>query len=467
MIAGFKNPWLLPAFFLLGIAAIRSPAQTFTTLENLTAESGANPTASLFISANALYGTASVGGDFGAGTVFRLKIDGTGLVTLHSFTNRSDGGFPGGSLVVASNILYGTASGGGDFGSGSVFVMNTNGSGFATLYNFTGSSDGGNPYAGMILSGSALYGTCLTGGNSDNGCIFRMGVDGTGPTTLHSFEFTLGPFPATNNDGAGPQGELLLLGGALYGTAPSGGAEGLGTVFKVNTDGTGFVTLYSFGGPPDGANPYAGLVASGNTLYGTTSAGGASNLGTIFQIDTDGSGFATLYNFGGGNDGGNPYCTLVSQGNVLYGTASTGGVASNGTAFSINADGSSFTELHTFSATSGALSTNLDGANPKAALTVSGNTLYGTAENGGAFGKGTVFSISLPPSLPVLAIAQSQGNLVLTWPTNVVGFTLQAATNLVPPTVWTLVSPGPIIVNGQNSVAPTNQGIQQFFRLAQ
>src|SRR5690242_15604032 len=185
MIVGFKNLRLLAGLLLLLPTVIHLPAQTFTTLQNLTAQSGANPTAGLLLSGSTLYGTTSVGANFGAGSVFRLNLDGTGLVNLHNFTNGSDGGFPGSRLVLSSNTLYGTASGGGDFGSGSIFALGTDGSGFATLYSFTGSSDGGNPYAGMILSGDSLYGTCLTGGNSDSGCIYRMGLDGTGLTTVH------------------------------------------------------------------------------------------------------------------------------------------------------------------------------------------------------------------------------------------------------------------------------------------
>src|SRR6266581_136289 len=88
----------------------------------------------------------------------------------------------------------------------------------------------------------------------------------------------------TNRDGAGPSAGLILSGNTLYGTAYEGGSGGNGTVFKVNTDGTGFTTLHSFAGPDDGANPEAGLILLGNTLYGTAQCGGSSGKGTVFSL---------------------------------------------------------------------------------------------------------------------------------------------------------------------------------------
>src|SRR5882762_4166107 len=136
-----------------------------------------------------------------------------------------------------------------------------------------------------------------------------------------------------NSDGAGPHG-LFLSSNTLYGTASGGGSSGNGTVFAVNTDGSGFTNLYGFTGGNDGGAPTAGLILSGNTLYGTTTAGGGSGNGTVFAVNTDGSGFANLYRFTGGNDGGAPNAGLILSGNTLYGTAAGGGGSGNGTVFS-------------------------------------------------------------------------------------------------------------------------------------
>jgi uncharacterized repeat protein (TIGR03803 family) len=183
----------------------------------------------------------------------------------------------------------------------------------------------------------------------------------------------------------------VLSGNALYGTTINGGANGKGTVFTVNTDGTGFTVLHNFTGG-DGSTPFAGLVLSGGTLYGTTFYGGDWNDGTVFSVNTNGTGFTTLHTFTAINsktnlDGANPYAGLVLSGNTLYGTAD-GGSSGEGTLFAVNTDGTGFTNPYSFTGGS-------DGASPQAGLILSGNTLYGTATEGGTWGDGTVFSLSL------------------------------------------------------------------------
>ena len=149
---------------------------------------------------------------------------------------------------------------------------------FTTLHSFTGGSDGDNPYAGVILSGNTLYGTAQFGGAWNNGTVFAVNTDGTGFTTLYTFTSTSGNL-ATNSDGANPLGGLILSGNTLYGTASYGGAWGNGTVFAVNIDGTGFTTLHTFTATPgnvDGTSPAGGLLLSGHILYGTAQSGGTS-----------------------------------------------------------------------------------------------------------------------------------------------------------------------------------------------
>ena len=138
---------------------------------------------------------------------------------------------------------------------------------FTTLHSFT-NSDGANPVAGLILSGNTLYGTTESGGASGQGTVFAVNTDGTGFTNLYSFT-------GTNNDGANPQGVLVLSGNTLYGTTTHGGVSGAGTVFAISTSGTGFTNLHDFTGHDYGSAPYAGLLLSGNTLYGTTQYGGS------------------------------------------------------------------------------------------------------------------------------------------------------------------------------------------------
>ncbi len=157
--------------------------------------------------------------------------------------------------------------------------------GFSILHNFTGgAADGAFPQASLILDASSnLYGTTVFGGSADQGTVFTMKTDGTGFKILHSFT-------GGAADGARPNAALLLDAiGNLYGTTPGGGSSGLGTVFTMKTDGTGFTVLHHFagfaGGAADGSNPAASLLLDGaGNLYGTTIGGGSADSGTVFTL---------------------------------------------------------------------------------------------------------------------------------------------------------------------------------------
>ena len=288
-------------------------------------------------------------------------------------------------------------------------------------------------------------------------------------TTAYSFTATSTNSSGvyTNRDGSIPH-PLILSGKTLYGTTYDGGSSGSGTVFKVNTDGSGFTTLRGFAAlntstNVDGANPVAGLSLSSDTLYGTTYRGGNSGNGTVFKVNTDGSGFTTLYSFtaGSGNypfisnsDGAYPYAGLILLGNTLYGTAWRGGSSRWGTVFAVNTDGTGFTNLHSFTGDV------LDGALPQAKLILSNNILYGTTYYGGGHSDGTVFSLSLGSvSPPQLTVTPSGAYVILTWPTNTAGVTLQSAAVITS-----------TFTNIPGATSPyTNliTGGQQFFRLSQ
>ncbi len=491
---------LLLAVLITGIGLIptgRLTAQIFTTLHSFgavgidpiglyTNSDGASPNGSLIISGNTLYGTAVEGGSSGNGTVFKLNTDSTGFTILHSFTAtpnyiNSDGAGPFAGLVLSGKTLYGTASSGGSFGSGTVFKLNTDGSGFRTLHSFTTppnpapspNSDGAVPFARLILAGDTLYGTANQGGSFGYGTLFKLTTNGTSFTTLHSF--------AGGSDGASPLAELILSSATLYGSASVGGTSGNGTVFAVNTDGTGFTTLYSFattsGSPEytnsDGSGP-RGLILSGNTLYGTALAGGSSARGTVFALNTNGTGFTTLYSFSAvgieptgvytNSDGANPRAGLILSGNALYGAGFYAGSSGHGTVFAVNTDGMGFTVLHSFTEADPNTGANSDGANPYAGLILSDTSLYGTAVGGGASGSGAVFSLSLPQP-PQLTIIRSGPNVILTWPTNATGFALQTSPNLDSPNSWIAATYSSVIVGDQYFLTNNISGSAQFYRL--
>src|SRR5579871_5254411 len=131
----------------------------------------------------------------------------------------------------------------------------------------------------------------------------------TGLTVLHTFT---GQLEETDSY---PYARLILSGSTFYGTTYGNGNNSEGTVFKVNTNGTNFTVLHTFTGISDGANPQAGLVLSNGILYGTTSSG-ASGYGTVFSVSTSGTNFKVLHAFSGGNDGAVPLAGLVFSNNT-------------------------------------------------------------------------------------------------------------------------------------------------------
>lgn len=434
-----KTLSVLPALLvaLAGIPTARMFAQAFTNLHSLspvdivngyTNNDGANPYAALVLSGNTLYGTAGISGPGDGGSVFAVHTDGTGFTNLYAFGhdasfNYTNGSGPEGGLVLSGNTLYGTAVDGGISGQGVVYAVNTDGTDFTNLHRFTAlsgfpgpygtNSDGAEPQDALTLSGNTLYGTAQIGGTNSWGTIFAVNTDGTGFTVLHHFTATVGTMGeyGVNSDGVFPRGALVLAGNTLYGTAILGGTNGYGTIFAVNTNGTGFTTLHTFTAydptyhtNSDGSNPNGGLVLAGNTLYGKTGSGASLGFGALFAIHTDGMGFTNVYAFTNSFPTTVGSAGLFLSGNTLYGTTSMGGNLGNGAVFSVNTDGTGFTILHTFTPTGG--TNNSDGANPYGGVILSDNILYGTAHNGGAAGDGTVFALnptSPPPAIQFTA----------------------------------------------------------------
>jgi uncharacterized repeat protein (TIGR03803 family) len=403
--------------------SVFTPLYEFTALD----PSYFLPQGALILSDNTLYGTASGDGNYNYGSVFALNTGGTGFTNLYSFTGGSDGKNPQCTLVLSGNTLYGTTHYGSTYNYGTVFALNINGTGFTNLYIFKGGSDGANPEAGLVLSGNILYGTADNGGTNGRGTVFALNTNGTF-TTLHTFGKTYynsyyGLY--TNSDGENPSAGLLLSGNTLYGTTTGAGSYGSGTVFAINTNGTSFINLHSFGSDELSE---ASLILSGNTLYGTAYEGGAYVSGTVFTLNTNGTGFTTLHNFtatevnGDNSDGKFPSCALVLSGNTLYGAAYEGGAYGSGTVFALNTNSTSFTNLYSFSSeyynTSNNLITNNDGAGP-GGLILSGNTLYGVTKSAGYSGNGIVFSLSLQ----ALATFSNSIPIVLSLPQITVGTT--------------------------------------------
>ena len=317
------------------------------------------------------------------------------LTTLHVFHD-TDGNAPVAALVLGTNgNLYGTTEFGGTAtntacfgGCGTVFEISSDGA-FLSLHSFT-NNDGDDPRAGLLqASDGNLYGTTAFGGPfAGLGTVFRITPTGV-LTNLHTFR---------GNDGIDPEGTLIEgPNGILYGTTSEGGPSTPGTVFQITTNGV-FATLGGVDQPAAGV-----ILASDGNLYGTTQFGGTSTncvggCGTVFKITLNGV-LTTLHSFDR-SDGSWPLGGLVegSDGN-FYGT--TGGVTGQscsngcGTVFMITPDGT-FTNLHAF--------TGPEGREPHAGLVQgSDGNLYGTASGGGAFTFGTVFQITTNGTVSRLA----------------------------------------------------------------
>src|ERR1035438_5034302 len=366
------------------LSARAKSAVVYTNLYSFTGGyNSASPVAGLVQGTDGnLYGTTYWGGTNGLGTVFKISTSGT-QTSLYSFTDGNDGASPWAAPLVqgSDGSLYGTAVGGGTNGFGTVFQVSTNGV-LTPIYSFTGGDDGSYPEAGLVQGRDGmLYGTAYDGGTNDLGTVFQISTNGA-LTPLYSF--------TGGDDGAHPQGVLVQgSDGNFYGTTFEGGdlsfngGEGAGVVFKISTNGA-FTTLHKFTGGNDGAYPYAGLIqCSDGNFYGTTAAGGSYGEGyighgTIFRISST-SMLTNLYSFSGGSDGNYPAAALLQgRDSNLYGTTGIGGTNNVGTVFQISTNGT-FVSLHSFSA-------GIDGDDPDGSLIqCSDGSFYGTTFSGGVF----------------------------------------------------------------------------------
>jgi uncharacterized repeat protein (TIGR03803 family) len=393
---------------LLLILSTASPAWAQAVLYNFTGfpNDGSGPVGSLVALGSAFYGMTNTGGNFGDGTIFKINRDGTGFTLLRSFGSSilTDGLDPFGSLAQSGGVFYGMTEGGGSSINGdTVFKINPDGTGFTILHPFQGgAADGVGPLGSPVVSGGVIYGMTSQGGTANVGVVYRVNPDGTEFQVIHSF--TGGAF-----DGSSPSfSALVVSGGAIYGMTPVGGAAGLGAVFRMNTDGTGFTVLHSFVATTgDGYNPAGGLTLIGNTLYGMTHVGGSQGIGAIFRINTDGTGYSLVRSFvGSPTDGAEPVGTLFYDGTRLFGTTPRGGaygVGSNnalGVVFGINPDGSDYEVLNSFGADPA------NGLGPTDVIEFNGS-LHGMTGSGGSANDGVIYTIPAPEpsSLALLAAA--------------------------------------------------------------
>ncbi len=378
------------------VAARPAQAQTETVLYNFTGGSdGANPQSHLTSDgAGNFYGTAYEGG-VGAGTVFELSPNGSGgwnETVLHSFSGGlnigPDGAGPSGPVIFDSaGNLYGTTRfGGTDYfycSYGTVFELSPVGASWTETIPFSESCtqpDGIAPMNGLIIDRAGnLYGTTLENGQI-SGTVFELSPSGGGWTQRVIYSA-----PTSS-------GLIMDAAGNIYGATSS-------TVFDLSPNGNGGwnpTIIHTFAG-----YPYDGTIAEGTpvldqfgNLYGTTYEGGIYNRGTVYELSRGQNGEWTekiLYSFPGGKNGANPAAGIVfdAAGNI-YGTTSLGGSTGRGTVFELAALGGSHYQhivLWTFNGT--------DGEGPLGSLILdNASNLYGTTNSGGSSNAGTVFEVT-------------------------------------------------------------------------
>lgn len=326
-----------------------------------------------------IYSTTQQGGEYGKGAIFKISPDGKWTV-LHSFNN-TDGAGPVSGLTLGSDgSLYGTAYGGGK-SSGTIYKITPDGT-LTVLYDFLNGNDGSFPISAPVEGQDGnLYGVTAYANNMPGDAMYRISPNGAFKTL-----YTANRTAAAT---LGARGSNLIAGsdGNFYGTTFAGGANNMGTVYKLTPAGT-VTALHSFDGY-HGSVAYSLIQASDGNLYGTCSEGvgytGPSGFGIIYKLTLAGD-YTVIHTFDG-NNGSAPVATVIegSDGN-LYGV--TRGGTGGGVIYRLAKDGSNFAVLHRFKAGEAGLDTiplvqNTDGC------------FYGDSYVGGSKLTGLVYKLDV------------------------------------------------------------------------
>lgn len=393
-----------------------------------------------------LYGTRHSRASF-EGVLFCVETNGSNyLVLRHSTTNRASGIIEG-----RDGRLYGTESGDIRTNVSTVFAMDRDGSNYTVLRRFTA----GQPQFGLVQNSNGwLYGTTTGDGAYNAGTIFRIATNGTGFQVLHEF--------AGGTDGEGPGRLVLGPDGMFYGCTFFGGQpDNVGTVFRIQSDGSDYSVLHRFTGGSQGRFPaarYPLLVTPDGMIFGGAS-GGSHQSGILYRLHTVGTGYQVIHHFAGGPEGGDgPYSGLVEyRDGALYGTTVEGGIDGAGTIFRINKNGSGFAVLRSYIDVPNP--GDEDGSPTIPLLHAADGRLYGLTSGGDA--EGTLFRFT---PRPALRWHWSGSGLALSWLQLPGEYELQqnhgATTN-----GWTAVEAPTEITNGTVRITVPASSERRFFRL--
>ena len=399
----------LCAVVVAGSSTALGQYQILHHFQDGTASNGSKPYYNhLVLDGTTLYGTTYDGGAGSLGTIFRINTNGTGFEVMHSFTNVpvNTGFRPFGGLTLVGDWLYGLSGGGGPNGSGVVYRINKMTDAYQMIYDLgTGANDAGQPYGHPQVSGDVIYGMGKTGGANGLGSVFKVNTNGTGYQNIHSFS-------GGDSDGASPWGAINLYDGVLYGMTRHGGDDDKGTLFKVNPNGTGYTHLHEFGFPPAGQQPFGMPYITDDTIYGLVVNGGmhgSGGLGIMYRSDiVDGSGYQIIRHFNEDPDPHTAHGYPIMVNGKLYALSLWGGPGGFGALFEINPDGSDMNVLHSWDWDTGEMGIDPYGSLVYAPATA---TFFGTTYDGGnTFGTGSgegdgvlfAFTIPEPATLMIL-----------------------------------------------------------------
>lgn len=324
-----------------------------------------------------LYGTTTLGGSTNGGTVWEVVRGSNAITVLHNFNGVTDGMNPQANVTVdSSGDIFGTASGGGINGTGTVWEISHSTGAFSVVASFgPGGVAGQGPTSAVTFDTNGnLWGTTLEHGSNGVGTLWEIVKGSNTITTVASFSNSLGYLP-TGLVTFGPDGNL-------YGTTQEGGASGAGTVWSYNPS-TGTLAVVASFNSSNGSGPFGGIVfdSSGN-MYGTTVHGGANDDGTVWKIAAGSSTIQTIASFSGSNPnrtGSDSPVTIDPRGDLF-------GTTTDNTVWEIAAGTSTLQTIATFNVA--------DGDVPQGLLSMDSNgNLFGSTQEGGPFNDGVVFEL--------------------------------------------------------------------------
>jgi uncharacterized repeat protein (TIGR03803 family) len=310
-------------------------------------------------------------------------VEAASFTTLYNFSGTGDGGWPFGPLTYHHGFLYGTGFAGGTntcaYGCGVVFKVDASSGAETVLYNFP--TKKGTPFEGVIYERGKLFGVTSAGGATGHGTVFELNPVTGQERAIYTF--------TGGTDGNLPYGRLTYANGNFYGVAGEGGATNNGTVFALNATTHVETVLYNFAGGTDGAQPRLGMIFENGTLYGTTTRGGGQYGGGVaFAVNATTGAETVLHAFSGTSDGYGPSGILAYASGILYGVTHNGGINGDaGTVFSIDTATNAEQILYTFLK-------KHKGTYPDAGVTLRGSVLYGSTEFGGASNDGVLFRLN-------------------------------------------------------------------------